>query len=187
MNQNITIRSCQTKDLEQILILDKSSFGQLWSKSQYEREINLPNSHFSLLSINNQKSSEAEIIGMGSWRVIAQDVEIPLFAIVPAYQTQGFGSYFFAHLLQEIVKDNLRQARLDVNVNNQKAIALYQKFGFKIFARIKHFYKKQQEDAYRMMLPSLTDKFFQQQLKINYQQAYQRLQTKGFALLSPVE
>ena len=179
MHQIITIRSLKEIDIDKVVKLDEISFGGLWNKAQFKRELNLPNSHFSVLSMDNDNCSEDKIVGMGCWRVINKDVEIPMFAIAPNYQSQGVGSYFFAYLLKEMVEHDLRLARLDVNVNNPRAIALYKKFGFRVFSTTSNFYKKTQEDAHQMMLPSLRDNYFQEKLTSNYKKAYQRLQSQG--------
>ena len=186
MNQ-ITISSFNKSDIQEVMTLDELSLGGLWGQAQYERELSLPNSNFSLLCLSKGDSTPREIIGMGCWRVIAKDVEIPLFVIHPNYQAQGFGSYFFGYLLLEMVKRNLRQARLDVNVNNPKAIALYKKFGFQVLAKMEKFYRRQQEDAYKMMLPSMKDKYFRSQLTANYQSACQLVESRGFELTSVAE
>lgn len=52
------------------------------------------------------------------------------------YQNKGIGTELARHML-DIAKKKLRKISLDVRVDNARAIHLYEKFGFKVEARLK--------------------------------------------------
>ena len=167
INKKVKIRPLQEQDLDTIVILDRLTLYGIWNLAQYQREFALPNSNFYLLCLSDVALTGEQVIGMGCWRKIASDAEIPLFAIHPDYQAQGWGKFFFLQLLRDIVNHNLLYARLEVRVSNQKAIAFYQKFGFQIISRLNNYYRHEplnQEDAYRMISPPLKSQLFKQRL-----------------------
>ena len=150
MDKEIKIRFLTEEDFNTVVTLDELTLYQTWTLAQYQREFSLPNSRFWLLCLSKNKVATEQIIGMGCWRKIALDVQLPIFAIRPDYQAQGLGKYFFSWLLSDIVNHNLRYARLEVRVSNQKAIAFYQKFSFQIVTRLNNYYQLDGEDGYRM-------------------------------------
>ena len=176
MNQEIKIRSLTEDDLETVMGLDEITLQGIWTFAQYQRELSLPNSNFWLLCL------EEKVIGMGCWRVIASNVEIPLFAIHPDYQGRGLGQYFFICLLRGMTNRNLRHARLEVKVSNQRAIKLYQKFNFQIIAKLHRYYKTTQEDGYRLMSPALKNEQFITQINTWYEQLKDNLLGQGFTI-----
>lgn len=180
MDKEIKIRLATQDDLSTVIALDQLTLNQIWSLQQYQRELNLPNSRFWLLCLTN--NSEIEVMGMGCWRKIAADVEIPLFAIHPFYQSQGLGKYFFAWLLKDIANHGVRHARLEVMVTNQKAIALYKKMGFQIAMRLSNYYHKQQKDAYRLISPSFSHPSFLAKIDFCLGTFSQNLAEQGFIL-----
>jgi len=133
------------KDLEKVLELDELCFGGLWSLDAYKREIESPNSYLLIININQDLSKK--VIGLGCFWAILEEAHITILAIHPNFQRQGLGSLLLENLLNEAVKRKLERATLEVGENNNKAINLYQKFGFKEAGRRKKYYKKTGEDA----------------------------------------
>lgn len=75
--------------------------------------------------------------------------EILTFAVRPAFQKQGIGTILLIHLQQH---DSSQPIFLEVAVDNQKAINLYQQHGFKIMGKRPNYYPHQRPaiDAYIM-------------------------------------
>ena len=172
MDKEIKIRPLKEQDLDKVIILDRLTLQGLWTLVQYQRELNYPNSRFWLLCLTDSETATEQIIGMGCWRAIACDAEIPIFAIHPEYQNQGLGKFFFSWLLQDMINYNSRYARLEVRVSNQRAIAMYRKFGFQVINRLSNYYQNNQEDAHKMISPSLRSQPFRQQLDFWLSQFY---------------
>ena len=182
MDKKIKIRFLKEEDFNTVITLDKLTLQAVWTLAQYQREFSLPNSRFWLLCLTNDRRATEVVIGMACWRKISSDVEIPIFAIHPDYQAQGLGKYFFSWLLSDIVNHNLCYARLEVRTSNQKAIALYQKFGFQIITRLSNYYHLDGEDGYKMISSSLQNKSFQQRLDFWLRKFSDNLEQKNFIL-----
>ena len=143
--QDIKIKPLTEKELDQVLALDKTCFGGLWSLNGYKREIKSPNSCLLIMTIDDHLKER--VIGFASFWAILKEAHITLLAIHPDFQGQGLGKLLLNHLLSEIDKRHLSAATLEVSEKNFKALNLYQKFGFKEAGRRKRYYQKTGEDA----------------------------------------
>ena len=129
--------------IPELVALDNSCLGGLWTFNGYKRELESPNSHFLVLSLDSNQS----IIGCGCFWEILEEAHITLLMIEPDYQGQGLGKLLLSHLLADAVKRKLERATLEVRASNQPALALYQKFGFQLAGRRKGYYRDTGEDA----------------------------------------
>jgi ribosomal-protein-alanine N-acetyltransferase len=145
----------QAEQLDDIVALDQQCFGGLWTREGYQRELLSPNSYLLGLQIpvNSQDitlpfSQETSVlIGIGCFWAILEEAHITILGIHPDYRGQGFGRLLLQKLLTEAVGWGLERATLEVRESNQSAIALYQKFGFKIAGTRKKYYANPSEDA----------------------------------------
>jgi len=145
MLQTIKLKPLTENYLEEVIELDNLCFGGLWSLDGYKREINSPNSELLILT---QKIKEQEkIIGLGCFWAILEEAHLTILAIHPDFQGQGLGKLLLSNLLELAQKRGLERATLEVGENNEKALNLYQKFGFKIAGRRKKYYQATGEDA----------------------------------------
>ncbi|MFP4007173.1 MAG: ribosomal protein S18-alanine N-acetyltransferase [Spirulinaceae cyanobacterium] len=132
-------------DLEAVVELDHQCLGGLWTIDGYQRELDSPNSE--LWGIARSHHQPQSLIAMGCFWAILEEAHITLLAVAPAYRRQGLGSLLLSTLLQKAQARGLERATLEVRRSNQAAIALYQKFGFKIAGTRKKYYQDNQEDA----------------------------------------
>jgi ribosomal-protein-alanine N-acetyltransferase len=141
----IKIKPLTEEELTDVLELDELCFGGLWSLDGYKKEIESPNSCLLILTINIEESEK--IIGLGCFWAILDEAHLTILAIHPDFQGQGLGKLLLGKLLEEAENKNLERATLEVGENNNKALNLYQQFGFKEAGRRKKYYKKTGEDA----------------------------------------
>jgi ribosomal-protein-alanine N-acetyltransferase len=141
----IKIKPLTEEELTDVLELDNLCFGGLWSLDGYKKEIESPNSCLLILTINIEESEK--IIGLGCFWAILDEAHLTILAIHPDFQGQGLGKLLLGKLLEEAENKNLERATLEVGENNNKALNLYQQFGFKEAGRRKKYYKKTGEDA----------------------------------------
>ncbi|MGD1857765.1 MAG: ribosomal protein S18-alanine N-acetyltransferase [Leptolyngbyaceae cyanobacterium] len=135
--------SCQllTEELlPAVLQLDQVCLGGLWTADGYRREIDSPNSDLLVLA------AEQRIIGLGCLWAIVEEAHITTLAIHPDYHRQRLGQLLLTQLLQSARQRALTRATLEVRASNQRALNLYQKFGFKTAGRRKRYYQND-EDA----------------------------------------
>lgn len=152
----------RVEQLPQIVQLDQLCLGGLWSLAGYERE--LANQHSTTLVLSLLQPEN--VIGIGNFWAILEEAHITLLAIHPDYQGHGLGKLVLYFLLQQAQRQKLERATLEVKESNQKALALYQQFGFKMAGKRKGYYQKTNEDALILWRGDLAKPEFQQQLLI---------------------
>ncbi|HIK29566.1 MAG: ribosomal protein S18-alanine N-acetyltransferase [Oscillatoriaceae bacterium SKW80] len=166
--------------------LDRLCFGGLWTIEGYRRELNSPNSDLLGLVIKpaaqeSRKINESEkekkeklaliapssplLIGIGCQWAILEEAHITLIGIHPDYQGKGLGQTMFHALLKAAVARQMQRATLEVRASNQRAIALYKKFGFREVGRRQRYYQDTDEDALIMWLNGLHKPEFGQLLE----------------------
>lgn len=99
-----------------------------------------------ILELNN------EIIGflLGGYTALPRQAHILSIAILQEYRGRGFGRKILTHFLNSIQNLNYTSVKLEVNVDNHKAIKMYEEFNFKIESKIRKYYQDG-SDAYLMI------------------------------------
>lgn len=96
--------------------------------------------------------SDGNIIGfvMGGYTAIPKRAHILSLAVLEEFREQGLGHKILTYFLNSIRKLGYLSVKLEVNIDNHKAIKLYEEFGFKIDSRIRKYYQDG-SDAYLMI------------------------------------
>jgi ribosomal-protein-alanine N-acetyltransferase len=127
------VRRMNKEDLDTIVQLERQVFPDPWSRTSFEYEIF--QNPFSLPLVLVQDS---EIFGYAVIWKIYEEFHIANFAIRPDQQGKKFGNLFFSKILE--LREDSAFALLEVRESNQRAIRLYQKFGFRtIMKRVKYY------------------------------------------------
>ena len=121
--------------LPAVLELDQVCLGGLWTEAGYRREIDSPNSDLLALLANDH------VIGLGCVWAILDEAHITTLAIHPDYHRRRLGQFLLIQLLLRAEQRALTHATLEVRTSNQRALSLYQKFGFHTAGRRKRYYK----------------------------------------------
>lgn len=136
----VTCRPLALPDIPTIVTLDKRCFGGLWSPQAYQRECESPNSDLIVLEITDEPAGPSFIIGVGCLWAILEEAHITLLGIDPLHQRQGLGEWLLTNLLIAASDRRLTHATLEVRQSNQRAHALYKKFGFQIAGERRRYY-----------------------------------------------
>ena len=132
-------------DLKRIVELEKDLFLSPWNEEDFIHELKEnPMAGYYILEKENQ------IIGyIGLW-FLGDQCQITTIATDRHFQGQGYASQLMEYALEKSEELHYQNVNLEVRVSNVKAIALYQKFGFKNVAVRKRYYSNG-EDAYLMI------------------------------------
>jgi ribosomal-protein-alanine N-acetyltransferase len=101
----------------------------------------------------------------------------------PDYRGKGLGSFSLQQLLAQAIQQKLERATLEVKASNQVAIALYQKYGFKVAGIRKGYYQETGEDALILWKNGLDSVDFQQQLVTHQLSIQAKLEQQGFEFI----
>jgi ribosomal-protein-alanine N-acetyltransferase len=115
-----------------------------WSPAMFWSE--LAAGHFYLAAWSGK-----ELVGYAGLARLSDLAEVQTLAVVPGQQGRGIGRLLLSALLSEAGKGPVA---LEVRTDNQRAIALYESFGFSIAGVRRRYYQPSGSDAYRMLRPA---------------------------------
>ena len=139
------IRDMNKTDLARVMDIESKAFIAPWKESEmlYELEEN-KFAHLAVILLNNN------VVGFYDYWHTFDSATIAQIAIDPAYQRQRLGSL----LMEEIIKDTkakkVRTITLEVRKTNEKAVNLYQKYGFKTTLTKEKYYSNGDDALYMM-------------------------------------
>ncbi len=128
------VRRMTEEDLDTIYELEQQIFPDPWSKNSFEYEVNQNPFGIPLILENEER-----IIGYAIIWKIYEEFHIANFAIMPEYQRKKLGTNFLENLLT--LRGKCKFAILEVREKNNRAIRLYEKFGFKTILKRHRYYK----------------------------------------------
>ena len=142
---NNNLKSAVIRLKKRIVELEKDLFLSPWNEEDFIHELKEnPMAGYYILEKENQ------IIGyIGLW-FLGDQCQITTIATDRHFQGQGYASQLMEYALEKSEELHYQNVNLEVRVSNVKAIALYQKFGFKNVAVRKRYYSNG-EDAYLMI------------------------------------
>ena len=149
----MSIREMKVDDLKRIVELEKDLFLSPWNEEDFIHELKEnPMAGYYIEKGDNCAfvKKENQIIGyIGLW-FLGDQCQITTIATDRHFQGQGCASQLMEYALEKSEELHYQNVNLEVRVSNVKAIALYQKFGFKNVAVRKRYYSNG-EDAYLMI------------------------------------
>ena len=139
------IRRIEDKDIDRVLLLERMLYATPWSRSMFEQEVsNNPYAHFFVADF------EGHLLGYYGFWLVMDEVMLNKMSVIQPLQKKGIASLFMRDFFDRINQADWSKITLEVRVSNQRAIHLYQKFGFQIEGRRKAYYQDK-EDAYVMI------------------------------------
>lgn len=142
MKLNIAFRPMTIHDIEQILIIEQSSFATPWSREAFYNEL-----------VNNQFANYivmldgVRVIGYcGMWNVIDES-HITNVAVLPEYRGKKLGEALMLKAMEVSKRLGAASMTLEVRVSNVVAQRLYKKLGFLPGGIRKRYYTDNLEDA----------------------------------------
>lgn len=190
--QTIELKPLTADFLPAVIDLDQACFGGLWTLEGYQRELDSPNSELLMIcpQAPRAESSEVEsshpktppILALGCFWAILEEAHITILAVHPQYQRNGLGQAVLWGLLRAARDRHLERATLEVRVSNQKAINLYERFGFQVAGRRRRYYQDTGEDALILWRGKLQTSDFQDSLRLWHDQWSDRLHQGGWHL-----
>lgn len=142
---NITIEKMTKKHLEQIRNILIVEFDEFWNANVLEKELENPLSDY-IVAINGN-----EVVGYaGLWKPLDEG-HITNLVTKKDRRKEHIGTKMLEELINIAKRNNLKSLTLEVNIHNDIAIKLYQKYNFKeIGKRPKYYYNT--DDALIMTL-----------------------------------
>ena len=139
----IEISEMSLKDLEEIKDTLSQNFDDLWSYNVFKLELS------NVLSKYVVAKQNAKIIGFAGMQIILDEANIMNIVTKTDSRNLGIASSMLSELFTIAKKYKLKFINLEVNENNDSAINLYEKFGFKQVG-LRHKYYNNKDNAVLM-------------------------------------
>lgn len=113
-------------DLDRVLEIERLSFPKPWTTTSFHEEIRLD---FASQVVARVRTN-GPVLGYGCWWVVAGEVQIMNVAIHPSSRGEGVATGIVGHILAAGAAGGASIVGLEVDAENQAAIALYEGCGF---------------------------------------------------------
>ena len=143
---SVTIEKLKAEHIDGLVEVEKACFSKPWSTAAFQSELNHDNAYFYTALVGD------EIAGYMGFHAVLDEGYVANIAVLPEYRRQGIASALLENALNIGKGIPLSFLSLEVRISNSAAIALYERFGFKIFGERKNFYSSPRENAYIMTL-----------------------------------
>jgi ribosomal-protein-alanine N-acetyltransferase len=136
-------------DVPEVAAIESEVFGDPWSADSFLAEVERnPEIGYPVVV----RDDEGVVAYAVAWFIV-DELHVGNVAVRPGAQGRGIGRAVMAALLREATRRGMVRATLEVRPSNQRAIALYQSFGFRTIAIRKAYYRDNREDALVMTMP----------------------------------
>jgi ribosomal-protein-alanine N-acetyltransferase len=135
-------------DVPDVARLEEVVFPDPWSADSFLAEIDRKPDVGCPLVVRR----ENELVGYAVVWFIVDEIHIGNIAVHPERQGGGLGGALLRHILAEGRRRGMGYATLEVRPSNGRAIALYERFGFRKVAVRKRYYQDNHEDAWVLAL-----------------------------------
>ncbi len=131
--------------------LEGELFGRgAWNANMVREELDAPARTY-LLDVLGE-AEQAVVRGSAGFWYDGEDAELMTIGVGKAYQRQGIAAALLQVLVDEAKRQGASRMLLEVRVDNDPALALYQRFGFERMGLRKRYYQPEGIDAYTMSL-----------------------------------
>ena len=131
--------------------LEGELFGRgAWNANMVREELDAPARTY-LLDVLGEAEQAVVRSYAGFW-YDGEDAELMTIGVGKAYQRQGIAAALLQVLVDEAKRQGASRMLLEVRVDNDPALALYQRFGFERMGLRKRYYQPEGIDAYTMSL-----------------------------------
>ncbi len=129
-------------DLETVIQMEQEAYSDPWTRGMFADHL------ASLSSLDLAVEKNKEIVGYACNTVIPEYIlAIDNFTIKKEYRKRGIGTFLLNEILKKGREIKIGTFTLEVRESNFAAIALYNKFGFRVAGRRKRYYHSPVEDA----------------------------------------
>ncbi|MFN2112231.1 MAG: GNAT family N-acetyltransferase [Anaerolineales bacterium] len=128
---SVEVREMAPDDLPQVFEIDLAAFDPLWRNTLDELQ-----AAFSVSSYASVGLVEGRVSGYQISTASSQGGHLARLAVSPDLQGKGIGVTILDDLLERFTRAGIVEVSVNTQRDNQRSLALYQKFGFKLLEGI---------------------------------------------------
>lgn len=139
--------------VSQIAKIEADLFGPgCWNKNMILQELQAPmRAYYAYIDENaNTDTNTDTVAGYAGFWFDGDDAQIMTIGVAKEYQKRGIASNLLKTMIENAKSIGAKRMLLEVKVNNNPALKLYEKFGFTKMGLRKRYYMPEGIDAYTM-------------------------------------
>ncbi|HEX5332477.1 MAG TPA: ribosomal protein S18-alanine N-acetyltransferase [Cellulomonas sp.] len=145
----VVVRPLTTADLPALDTFERELFGPgAWSRAALAEELHGPGRWY----VGGQDVATGELVGYAGLSFDGVDAEVMTIGTTTGHQRRGVGSALLAALLGHAREVGAANVYLEVRVDNDSALRLYERAGFVRMGRRRGYYQPENVDAWTMSL-----------------------------------
>lgn len=145
----VVVRPLVGADLDQLDRLERQLFGAAaWSRQSLADEIAAESRWY----VGAARAADGALVGYAGLWYDGFDAQVMTLAVDGAHQNRGLGRRLLLELVERARGLGAAQVLLEVRVDNEPAIHLYESVGFEMLGRRRGYYQPGNVDAYTMRL-----------------------------------
>jgi ribosomal-protein-alanine N-acetyltransferase len=130
------------RDLRRIMEIEHQVFPEPWSRTVFVSELALRHGRAYRIAREGR-----EVVGYFGLMFVDEEAHVTTVAVVPEQQGRGLGTRLMAEAVRIARAEGARHISLEVAAHNERAQALYRRFGFVPVGVRKNYYALTHEDA----------------------------------------
>lgn len=140
----ITVREMQIDDIDQVCEIENENFSVPWSANGFFTYLIREDALF-LAACDGE-----EVVGYCGLICVPDEGDITNVAVAKRRWGEGIGTELVSAMIEKGVGRGVKNIFLEVRRSNERAIALYEKLGFRTIGERKNYYELPKEDALLM-------------------------------------
>jgi ribosomal-protein-alanine N-acetyltransferase len=133
-------------DLAAVIAMERELFDDAWSPELFWDELAQGPTRTYVVA-----EEDGEVVGYAGLAAMPDEGYVQTLAVAPAVRRRGLGATLLTHLMDDSKRRGLPRMGLEVRIDNEPAIRLYERFGFEAIAVRKRYYQPSGTDALVMV------------------------------------
>jgi ribosomal-protein-alanine N-acetyltransferase len=133
------IEKMEPQHLDEVLLIEKSSFPTPWSREMFLEELRNPLAHSFIYRADGPQ--DHPLAGFICFRNVGEESELLNIGVNPLYRRTGIGRKLMEFYIEFGKAKQIKTFYLEVHVSNPPAIRLYQGFSYQPAGTRKKFYQ----------------------------------------------
>jgi [ribosomal protein S18]-alanine N-acetyltransferase len=144
----LAIREAGERDLDEVLRIERESFGDPWSRESFRSAVGASRMRFLVAEEAREGEGGARsLVGYVIALMLFDEAEIANIAVSGEARRRGIGGLLLDQALSEAAERGVSAVYLEVRESNMSARALYESRSFANVGRRKRYYRSPVEDA----------------------------------------